>query len=83
MTSGLSFLAELFPIVQALPLITVGIAIVIFMLKAEAKADISTDSILGGKPITALNHAGVRQPTQTSMPRNTDGVRAPGGGLVK
>ncbi|MEI8327886.1 MAG: hypothetical protein WCG02_02005 [Candidatus Taylorbacteria bacterium] len=69
------------PAVQALPQITLGIIVLIVLIRTEEKTGISALSGLSpGKKILPLNKGGTRLPEPTAA-MNTGGKRLPNGGL--
>ncbi len=79
-TSAISTVAELIPVVQEFPTIIAGMIIIIVLTRIEDKTGISVTSVAGGgKPY--LNSGGVRLPPP-KVPLNQGSVRPPSGGLV-
>ncbi len=78
-TSGISAVAEIVPVIQELPTITVGMIIIIITTRLQEKTGISLGSIPGKGP--HLNSGGVRMPAQKQQPLNQAGIRPPNGGL--
>jgi hypothetical protein len=68
-TSGISLVAELIPVVQAFPALTLGSVVLTMILKAE-------DSDLPVNTTRTKNADGVRTPEAT-QPLNQGGVRLP------
>ncbi|MDB5238822.1 MAG: hypothetical protein JWO00_157 [Candidatus Parcubacteria bacterium] len=89
-TEAISFIAEMIPVVQELPTIIVGMAIVIALIRLEDKTGVSVMKRFGGKQgRVPLNAGGVRRPqaeeeelagaprNQNTRPLNIEGVRYP------
>ena len=78
-TSTVSLVAEMFPVIQELPTILVGMIIIIVLFFFEDKSGVHISSIIGGGK-SPLNKTGVRA-TPPPIPLNQGGVRPPNGGL--
>ena len=76
---GVSAIAEVIPLVQELPTITLAMVVIVVTTRIEDKTGISVGSARGGPH---LNSGGVRMPVRKQQPVNIQpGVRPPNGGL--
>lgn len=76
----ISFIAEFFPGIQALPTIFLAMLVIVGVTRFEEKTGLPISSMAGGKPGTKMNVAGSRLPTP-KVPLNQGGIRPPNGGL--
>lgn len=67
-TSVISLIAEAIPAIQALPMLTVGIVVILILIRIEDKT---------GKSLIKPVKAGVTLPRLRRAPKNENGVRRP------
>lgn len=79
-TSGISAIAEIIPVIQELPTISVAMIIIVVTTRIEDKTGISVGSVASGPH---LNSNGVRTAAQKQPPLNQGGQRLPNGGLKR
>jgi len=80
-TSGISLVAEMIPVVQELPALTVGVIVLLIMLRVENKTGIPLSGTKNSGVKANLVENGINPPRSEQAPLNMDGVRAPGGGI--